>query len=376
MRTISIYNPNWGTFGGGEKYACSIAECLSRMRDVQVRLLIDRQDISRDRLSKYFNIDLAKVEHESVRPEEPRHALAAADLSIIVSNFRTHGLPAKRNVYIMQIPYPKLTGARFVKRLLSGKLKEALKDRMRRELLIDAKRADRVIVYSSFVQDVLKKHHDLSPVVLYPAIDDFQTGGKKEQMVLSVGRFFSGLYNDKRYDILIDAFKRLCDRMGGGGWRYHLVGSCGTDSSSQRYLAFLKEKARGYPIHFFVNAPYEELKDQYNAAMIFWHAAGFGLDEQKDPERMEHFGMTTVEAMSARCIPVVIDKGGQREIVAHRVSGYLWNTLDELVARTLEIVEGKAAVEHLQRQARIRYQDFSRDTFEKEVTDLFLPLLL
>jgi glycosyltransferase involved in cell wall biosynthesis len=50
---------------------------------------------------------------------------------------------------------------------------------------------------------------------------------------------------------------------------------------------------------------------------------------------MEHFGMTTLEAMVCGCIPIVINKAGQTEIVEHGISGFLWNTLDELIELTL-----------------------------------------
>ena len=54
---------------------------------------------------------------------------------------------------------------------------------------------------------------------------------------------------------------------------------------------------------------------------------------------MEHFGITTVEAMAAGCVPVVINKAGQREIVEDGVSGFLWNTWGELKDRTQLLAE-------------------------------------
>jgi glycosyltransferase involved in cell wall biosynthesis len=74
----------------------------------------------------------------------------------------------------------------------------------------------------------------------------------------------------------------------------------------------------------------------YRKASIFWHAAGFGADENSRPEALEHFGMVTVEAMSAGCVPIAIARGGQLEVVEHGVSGFLWNDLNELKALTLQ----------------------------------------
>ena len=76
------------------------------------------------------------------------------------------------------------------------------------------------------------------------------------------------------------------------------------------------------------------LKKYFELAKVFWHAAGYGESEQR-PEMFEHFGIVTVEAMAAGCVPVVINKGGQSEIVRHGVSGFLWDTFDELKEYTL-----------------------------------------
>ncbi len=53
---------------------------------------------------------------------------------------------------------------------------------------------------------------------------------------------------------------------------------------------------------------------------------------------MEHFGITTGEAMSAGCVPVVINKGGQPEIVRDGVDGFVWNDSRELKEITLKLI--------------------------------------
>ncbi|MBU4190339.1 MAG: glycosyltransferase, partial [Candidatus Thermoplasmatota archaeon] len=62
-------------------------------------------------------------------------------------------------------------------------------------------------------------------------------------------------------------------------------------------------------------------------------AAGFGVDEEKEPEKVEHFGITTVEAAAAGCVPVVIRKGGQPEIVKEGINGLLWEKEEELIEK-------------------------------------------
>ncbi len=44
--------------------------------------------------------------------------------------------------------------------------------------------------------------------------------------------------------------------------------------------------------------------------------------------------MTTVEAMAGGCVPVVIDKAGQTEIITPGVDGFRWSTPQQLMSQT------------------------------------------
>jgi glycosyltransferase involved in cell wall biosynthesis len=98
------------------------------------------------------------------------------------------------------------------------------------------------------------------------------------------------------------------------------------------------------------------------------------VDEARYPERTEHFGMSTVEAMSAGCVPVVVNKGGQKEIVSHGKSGYLWNTLDELVDQTVLLMNDPEHRSRMRQHARERFHDFDRQHFSSRVISLFNQL--
>ena len=123
---------------------------------------------------------------------------------------------------------------------------------------------------------------------------------------------------------------------GGGrgrrGWEYHLVGGCSPEH--RPYLDEIRAAAEGLPVVLHPDASGAELRDLYGRASIFWHAAGLGEDPDRHPDRFEHFGITTVEAMSAGAVPVVIDAAGQVEIVEQGVSGYRFAGVDGLVAHT------------------------------------------
>jgi glycosyltransferase involved in cell wall biosynthesis len=374
MSSILIYNASWHTFGGGEKYACAMADALASTGRYAITLLIEDPSITKEKLSRYFNLSLERVTLEHISRTSVRKRLASADIAVIVSNFRSFGNPAKKNVYVLQIPYPSLSPTRIAQSALGGKIREAGKDLYRRALLSTARESDLVLVYSHFVRDVLAHCHNINATVLHPAIDDFAAPTQKEYSILSVGRIFRGLYNDKRYDMLVEAFRKLRERLPHTSWMYHIVGSCANDPESQRYLDELRAAAVGHPIYFHVNTPYDELRDYYNRASLFWHAAGYGIDEERFPEHAEHFGMSTVEAMSAGCVPIVVNRGGQKEIVSHGESGYLWNTPDELVDRTIALMDDPALRASMQQRVRTRFHDFDQRHFSERLVSLFNSL--
>ena len=370
---VSIYNASWSTFGGGDKFPIMMAIVLGRT--CRVRLLVDNPIFTKENILRYFNLDTQGIEIATVRMRDVRVLLGESDIGIVLSNFIPFGNRATKNVCAIQIPFTPITQRTIAAMALRGNLKQAAKDSLRLRLLADARRSDLVLANSAFVNDALRRNFRISGSVLYPPIEDFREHAHKENIILSVGRIFRGMYNDKRYDVMLAAFKRLCARRPEAPWRYHIVGSSGSDAASVRYLNELKDSADGYPVDFLVNISHEELKRQFNRAVIFWHAAGYDADETTSPERTEHFGMSTVEAMSAGCVPVVINKGGQREIVQHGSSGLVWNSIDELVDHTIRLMENGVLRDQLRTGARERYADFSYDKFADRLLSLFQPLL-
>ena len=75
------------------------------------------------------------------------------------------------------------------------------------------------------------------------------------------------------------------------------------------------------------------------------HATGFGVDADEFPERLEHFGITPIEAASFGCIPVVYGQGGPLEVVRTLGSDTTFETIDEcarIVTRLLRDPDGSA----------------------------------
>ena len=129
----------------------------------------------------------------------------------------------------------------------------------------------------------------------------------------------------------------------------------------------LKKLSQGYPIFIYPNIAYKELVKLYGKSSIYWHAAGF---EETDPTKMEHFGISTVEAMAAGCVAVVVNKGGQTEIVENGVSGFLWNTLDELLEYTLSTIRDRGLMDKMMKESQKRSNLFSKRIFTQQIEEI------
>jgi glycosyltransferase involved in cell wall biosynthesis len=135
----------------------------------------------------------------------------------------------------------------------------------------------------------------------------------------------------------------------------------------QDYFRAVEAAAASGPVRLVTDAPVADLRRVLAGARVFWHAAGFGVDPQAEPERLEHFGMATVEAMAAGCVPLVPDLGGQREIVRPGEDGFLCRDVGELADETVRLAGDGERLRKLAASARRRAREFSREQFIDEI---------
>jgi len=345
---IGIYDPYLDTLGGGERYCLDIAACLGRAHDVCV-FWDDPSILSQ--AQKRFHTDIAKIrvspnfwktENLIFKLQESRKY----DALFMVSDGSIPSTLAKKTFLIFQFPVITTRG-----------LLENLK----------MQKITGILCYSQFVKKFLDKQFEKQVIVLTPSVDlEAFKPGKKEQLILSVGRFTKGK-NIKKQEFLIDVFKKLSEKYL-KNWRLVLAG--GMLSKDADFVDSLNNRAKGYPVTIMPDATFFEIQSLYGKARIYWHAAGFGEDLTLHPERAEHFGLTTIEAMSAGAVGVVFAGGGQREVVEDRVSGFLWHTQEDLMRITNSLIGKPKIWLRVSKAAQRRAKDFSRERFCSEVHQL------
>jgi glycosyltransferase involved in cell wall biosynthesis len=232
---------------------------------------------------------------------------------------------------------------------------------------------DRVVANSRFTQHWIERWWKSPSVVLYPPVV-MQQRAAKDKVILNVGRFFDARSGHSKKQLeMVAAFRTLMERSGGPGgpaegWQLHLVGGC--SEPDRPYLDKVRAAAEGLPVVLHVDAPGDEVRELYGRASIYWHATGFGEDPEKDPDRLEHFGIATVEAMSGGAVPVVIGLAGQLEVLDDGVEGHHWLTLEQLVALTLGLIEDPARLGEMSLAAERRAQDFGVPAFANRLRAL------
>lgn len=337
---IGFYNPYFDGLGGGERYTLTLAGHWSKHHDVA--LFWDDPRIV-GLAEKRFGLDLKNVH---VTPNIFKNANIFVklwksrmyDLIFFLSDGSIPGSLAKHNILHFQVPFTSV-----------------LADPWK------LNRYDAIVCNSEFTKNELDPQVSERAIVIYPPVQ--QVGAlsmsKKKQQILSVGRF-TNYFQAKKQEVLIDAFIKGF-RMGKfRHWELVLAG--GLIPSDQEYFDKLTKKVSGVPIRLLPNITNDELISLYKTSRVYWHAAGFG---ESNPTKMEHFGITTAEAMSAGAVPIVYAAGGQLEIVSDNENGLIWKTPDELIEKTYAVLQDAKKRVQMAEAGVKRAKDFNEAEFTR-----------
>lgn len=392
---VGIYNEPAGSgIGGSENMVAVLAEGLARNH--QVDLLHHVPALTAEQLAKNSGTNLSDVRLRYVEPDynsgryfrNPRrryeasrewHAALSKSYDVFIAV--VHEMPpfchAARGVLIVLFPiytaayiHPPnelLTRSALRQRIENSYQKWEWKKRMESYQVKTA--------ISDFSRMWARRRWDVGCEILHPPVDNHFRHVEKANIILSVGRFsIEGEGHTKKQLEMLTCFRQMKDE-DLRDWEYICVGGLRDSAQHQAYFKNLCDIGSKCQAQLVANVERDKLKSLYERASIFWHAAGYGEDENSRPELAEHFGISTVEAMAAGCVPVVINKGGQREIVQHGVSGFLWNTTEELKEYTYLLMRDKQLRAQMSEAARARAQFFSKEMFVDRFQKLLHPAL-
>ena len=150
-----------------------------------------------------------------------------------------------------------------------------------------------------------------------------------------------------------------------------LAGGLAPGPVHREYLDMCRSLAEDLPVTFQIDAERDEISALMESSSIYWHGAGFDVDPELYPERCEHFGISLVEAMGSKLIPVVVGNGGPDEIVQFGVNGFKYQSIEGLVRRTSLILDlDDQSRETMRKAARARFEEYFRFDFNAAWTSL------
>jgi glycosyltransferase involved in cell wall biosynthesis len=345
-RRAVLYSAYGLMLGGGEKYLLSLANVLDETWDVLLAFDGPYSQLRLGNIQEALGLPTRSFALVDVGGSPPRWP--QADLFVVMANSLLPPVPAvgEVNVYHCQFPFPHPNDlALGTRQELSG--------------------WDEIVVNSEFTATHYRRKAqatgaDPTVRVLAPpcAMLPFSTCGDA-LTVVNVGRFFASGHS-KKQDAAIRAFAQLLSVEPEA--RLSLIGGVAADEDSRAYFQSVLELARELPVEMLPDATREELVQRVGSSSFLWHLAGLGVGHDQ-PEKMEHFGISVVEAMSAGVVPIVSDRGGPADIVAKLDERLCVSSLAELVDATLRVWRDAARFAALKERAHELAKEYSTSAF-------------
>jgi len=371
---LGIYDNAFHFIGGAQKYGCTVASALQEKFDIT---LIANAEISLSQLQTWYGLDLSACKIKVIpipfftervkgagvfdaglvdlKGDNPFHVVSkeSGKYDFFINNCMLEMVYPLANISELICHFPEREISRFFH--------------------ID--KYSHIIFNSLYTAEWIKKRWELEPDVhIYPPVDmgHKENPDEKESVILSVSRF--ELSGNKQQVEMIKSFLKLVRQypLDMQSWKLILAGG---STENNPYLARIHNLMESIPtgmIELKVNISADELKRLYRKAKIFWHFSGLG---QTDPARIEHFGMTTAEALQNGCAAVVFNGGGQKEIVKENESGMLFLDQQELFQKTLKLIRQPELLNSLSDGAFQKGKQFNKEVFDAKVKAHFSALL-
>ena len=216
-----------------------------------------------------------------------------------------------------------------------------------------------IVCMTDYTQSVLKQEYALPGhmPVIYPPVDVssfFCQSSSRTPSIVTIGRFDPG----KRQLEQIVLAEHL------PGFPFRIIGFVSNSAYYQDCANYVSEHGLRN-VELLPDAPFEQILSILQSSRYFLHTL-----------INEPFGLTAVEAVTAGCIPIVHDSGGQRETVP--VSELRYQQLEQVPdiltrLESLKDVERGRLIGTLQEHVTSR---FDASIFDQNMRAVLLPLLV
>ncbi len=356
-KKAALYDPFLDTMGGGERHILSILQVLDA-HDFDIDIFW-HEDLSQQ-ISSKLNIQFKNQPRflntwSTSKTITRFQMLGNYDIFLYVTDGSYFFSSAKNNYAFCMVPQKSLYQMSSLNLLKMWNY--------------------RFITNSRYTQKRLEGW-EIFPEIVHPYIDQTfvqsPLSDKKKPIILSVGRFFPHLHT-KRQDIAIEWFKILKQEY--PEFADHTLILAGSlHPEDEEYMQSLRSLAEDRnDIVFNTNISFQELKQLYDDAQFYWHFTGWGVNEKIHPERVEHLGITPLEAMSRGCITCAYQAGGPAELITHNTTGILFTDQQALFKSMATILKhSDDQTQMMNKSKQYVTEHFSYDVFKKRVEDVLM----
>lgn len=382
---VGLFIPTLGALAGAERFTIRLASAISRnFPDVEVDLIATNilsssptlYDIpSVKEIESKFNTRLEGVNirffplryrntHDVWEYNFRKVATATKEYSLFINcQHNLYPSQAAKSVFLCHFPHRPLSDLKpDIPRRLSKQIERLFSSSYESYLSNSTFTAEWLLRYWPGIAP--EKLSLLHPPVLSESLR-LQSFPGKEKIIMTCGR----IDPEKKILELANIFIASKEKL--EGYRFYIVGtSYPDDPELKAYYQRVVELARRHQeIEIFENIPFSQLLELYRKASIYWHAMGYQVDRENDPIRLEHFGISVVEAMSQGCIPIVHRSGGASRIVAEAGLDSLWNDPDEVLTHTLKLLNDPG-LDDLRMKLVKESSRYSEEAFELQFLEL------
>ena len=236
---VGIFDPYLDDLGGGEKYMMTIARCLLPNNSVTV-FWDNERDLKR--VSERFSLDLRDVKVRSnifsakySLPQRLKETIKY-DVIIFLSDGSIPWVLSKKLFIHIQQPLP------FLKQSSINNLKKA--------------RVTSFFCNSFFTKSYIDKVFKVESKVIYPPVEKKGKEQKKENIILTVGRFRvkntdtnskgknENIFDYKKQGVMLNAFKDMVKK---GLKEWKLIIATSVNNKEKVVFELFKKRAQGFP---------------------------------------------------------------------------------------------------------------------------------
>ena len=353
MKKAALFNPYLDVLGGGEKYILSILKVLEE-QNFQIDIFWDKN--LKNEIKQRFNLSFSKLNFipnifQKADFLKKIRYLRNYDYFFYITDGSYFFSSAKKNFVYAMVPKKSLYQLNILNQLKLFNWQ--------------------FFTHSFFNQKNLKKW-GIEAKVLYPYIDNnfLKINQRKEKIILAVGRFFPQLHH-KQHQKMIEIFVKM-KSLGILSDNFKLILAGALKNEDKNYFRKLKKTANNNPsIIFKTNLKFDELLSLYQKAAFFWHFTGYDIEEEKNPEKVEHLGIAPLEAMATGCLTFCYGAGGPKELITDEVNGFLFFNETQLIQKMKAIINNQTKQEKIKKEAkRFIENNFSYQAFKNNVVKL------